>query len=216
MTQTGRLHARRNYGQMIESNSSKTCFWHRDVTSLLYNKRHFNMNDDWISVIDAAAELGQRKQNVFKILRKLKIESVNERSSDSHGQKIAYISRRDFATLKQFFEDRQPINQNTTDSAPSAYGYFYLIQLEPEHDPGRFKVGFAASVEERLRSHKTAAPLCKLISSWQCKLLWEKTAIEAVTVGCEQIHTEVFRTSDLDAVEERCNDFFALMPSMDA
>ncbi|MDH3695388.1 MAG: GIY-YIG nuclease family protein [Gammaproteobacteria bacterium] len=180
----------------------------------LATSQHCPMNDDWISVIDAAAELGQRKQHVFRILRKLKIESVKEKSSASHGQRIAYITRRDFKTLRQFFEDRQPIGWANEPSVPNAYGYFYLIQLEPEHDSGRFKVGFAASVEERLRSHKTAAPLCELIDSWPCKLLWEKTAIDAVTAGCEQIHTEVLRTDDSDAVEVRCRQFFALMPTL--
>jgi hypothetical protein len=175
---------------------------------------YYAMNDDWISVIDAATELGQRKQHVFRILRKLKIESVKEKSSASHGQKVAYIARRDFETLRRFFEDRQPIKQSNEVPVPNSYGFFYLIQLEPEHDPGRFKVGFAASVEERLRSHKTAAPLCKLIDSWPCKLLWEKTAIDAVTAACEQIHTEVFRTDDLSAVERRCKEFFDLMPAL--
>jgi hypothetical protein len=84
--------------------------------------------------------------------------------------------------------------------------------LEPEFDPGRFKVGFATSVEDRLRKHKTSAPLSKLIKLWPCKLLWEKTIIDCVTDNCEQIHTEVFRCKDIKIIEERCDRIFELMP----
>jgi hypothetical protein len=93
-------------------------------------------------------------------------------------------------------------------------GVFYLIQLEPEHDPGRFKLGFATNIEERMRSHKTAAPFSKVLKTWPCKLLWEKTAINCATQGCEQLHTEVFRSESVKEVQVRCDKFFALMPEL--
>jgi hypothetical protein len=95
-------------------------------------------------------------------------------------------------------------------------GVFYLIQLEPEHDPGRFKLGFATNIEERLRSHKTAAPFSKVLKTWPCKLLWEKTAIECASQGCARLHTEVFRTESIDEVQSRCEQFFKLMPEFKA
>ena len=39
----------------------------------------------------------------------------------------------------------------------SEQGFFYLLRCEPQHDPGRFKVGFG-NVEERMHKFKTAAP----------------------------------------------------------
>jgi hypothetical protein len=44
--------------------------------------------------------------------------------------------------------------------------------------------------------------------------LWEKTAIDCVTNGCEQLHTEVFRAESLEAVEGKCVQFFKLLPQM--
>jgi hypothetical protein len=172
------------------------------------------MNDEWISVKDASAELGRNKQHVFKILKKLGIESVKSKGPDSHGQKIAYISQQNYQLLQEHLETPAAAEIGE-ELSPSTHGYFYLIQLEPDHDPGRFKVGFATSVDERLRSHRTAAPLCELVKAWPCKLLWEKTAIDAVTVGCERLYTEVFRTASLQQVETRCQSFFDLMPSLD-
>ena len=96
--------------------------------------------------------------------------------------------------------------------AESTPGVFYLIQLEPEHDPGRFKIGFASNIDERLRSHRTVAPLCQIVKTWPCKPLWEKTAIDSVCAGYERLYTEVFRAPSLAEVESRCDRFFAVMP----
>jgi len=90
-----------------------------------------------------------------------------------------------------------------------------LIQLEPDHDPGRFKLGFASNMPERLRSHRCSAPFAKILKTWACHALWERTAIDSVTQGCEKIHTEVFRTKDISSVQEKCDLFFNLMPKLD-
>ena len=91
-----------------------------------------------------------------------------------------------------------------------------MIQLEPQFDPGRFKVGFTTNISERIRSHRTSAPFSAIIKQWSCKLLWEKTAIECMTQDCEQLHTEVFRTDNLNEVIGRGESFFGIMPSVAA
>ena len=101
-----------------------------------------------------------------------------------------------------------------TEAALYDIGVFYLLCLEPEHDPHRFKVGFASNLNERLRHHRCAAPYTQVVKTWPCRRLWEKTAIECVTNGCERLHTEVFRAASLKSVEEKCNNFFALMPNL--
>ena len=91
-------------------------------------------------------------------------------------------------------------------------GVFYLVQLEPDLDPGRFKIGFTASLPERLRHLRCAAPFAVVVKFWPCRRLWEKTAIDCVSVGFERLHTEVFRAGSLDEASRRCDNFFAMMP----
>ncbi|MGA2033260.1 MAG: hypothetical protein ABSG68_13460 [Thermoguttaceae bacterium] len=54
------------------------------------------MNEERISVIDAASEVGLDKRAVFKILKRLGIETFMERSGlpDHRGQAIAHQSCR--------------------------------------------------------------------------------------------------------------------------
>ena len=170
-----------------------------------------SMDEDRISVIEAARRVGFGKQGTFKVLKRLGIETVKERSSNHAGQAIAYITLDDFARLEEYVVSKEP-ETTPNGEVPTDFGVFYLIQLEPDHDPGRFKVGFAVNLGERLRSHRCSAPFAEVVDTWPCKRSWENTAIDCVTTECEQLHTEVFRTDDLESVIARCNEFFALMP----
>ena len=179
------------------------------------------MTDESISVVDLANQVGKRKQTIFKVLARLNIPTTKQRSASSRGQVIAYITsdeaRLVIAELKSRAEaENTNIDNRAADIAvlDAELGVFYLLALEPQHDPGRFKVGFATSLAERLQKHRCSAPLLKVVKNWPCKRLWERTAIDAVTVGCERIHTEVFRTGSIETIVDRCERFFALMPSV--
>ncbi len=178
------------------------------------------VHEELISVIQAAKRLGTRKQTVFKVLRRLGIEVRKERHSAHGNQVIAYISEREFQRVQEDFAPRLTrSNLDTSESTaspelvPSEFGLFYLIQLEPDHDPSRFKVGFSSrSMPERLRELRVSAPFASVLATWPCKRLWEKTAIDCVTAGCEQLHIEVFRSDSLDDIKSKCQKFFDLMP----
>ena len=177
------------------------------------------MNESTISVIDLAAQHGMGKQTVFKVLARLGIQIIKRPGNNktNRGQLIAYISDAD---AQRFADEIRPVtvinrnaaNEDGSDAAISEQGVFYLLQLEPDHDPGRFKVGFATSLPERLRTLKCSAPFTTVLATWPCKNLWEKTAIDCVTQGCERLHTEVSRTESIDGVRQRCERFFELMP----
>jgi hypothetical protein len=179
------------------------------------------MSEDLISVIDVANQTGKRRQHIFKVLKRLRIEPTKQRSTANRGQSIAYITADDFSRVRLALESGVASNYSGEDSggaasdvATSETGVFYLLLLEPDHDPGRFKVGFAASLPERLRQLRCSAPFVKVVKTWPCKRLWERTAIDCVTNGSQQLHTEVFRTDAMDGVLSRCNSFFELMPKI--
>ena len=93
-------------------------------------------------------------------------------------------------------------------------GFFYVIQLEPAHDPGRFKVGFTMDLEGRLQKHRCSVPFATYLNTWPCKRVWERAAIDCVTEACERLHTEVYRTNSLEQLRIRAEEFFSLMPKL--
>ncbi len=180
------------------------------------------MDDGLISVIDLASQLGKRKQSIFKVLRRLGIEATKAPGANSRGAMIAYVTNDEAGLVRADLASRlEPVDPDENgdgpyDAAlPAQQGAFYLLLLEPDHDPGRFKVGFATSLPERLRALRCSAPFTTVVKSWPCKILWEKTAIECVTQGCERLHTEVFRTASIESVVDKCEQFFRIMPNLD-
>jgi hypothetical protein len=177
------------------------------------------MSSELISVRDVATQHGKLKQTVFKVLKRLGIAPTKQRSSTGKNQIVSYITREEFqllsAELALIPNASELVGADDHEgfvSLSDENGVFYLLQLEPEHDPKRFKVGFAVSMPERLRQLRCSAPFASLVKSWPCRRLWERTAIDCVSAGCERLHTEVFRAASIDEVAARCERFFALMP----
>lgn len=130
------------------------------------------MPEEMISVIDVATQYGKRKATIFKLLKRIGIESRKIRSTANGGQLISYITTADFRRVS---EELQPVEGSkdlatsiagtASDVALTEEGLFYLLLLEPEHDPGRFKVGFAVSLPERLRALRCSAPFTKVVKT---------------------------------------------------
>jgi hypothetical protein len=181
------------------------------------------MSNDLISVIDIARQAGKRKTTIFKVMRRLGIVPTKQHSSTNAGQRVAYITdgerRRVLdvlgASLSRHEASDDGVDNPLSDVVLADEGVFYLLILEPDHDPGRFKVGFAVSMSERLRHLRCSAPFAKVLRTWPCKQLWEKTAIDCVTNGCERLHTEVFRADSIDPVLANCETFFEMMPRIE-
>lgn len=116
------------------------------------------MNDEMISVIEAGRQLGRPKTTSFKVMGRLGIHAQKRRDSDRGNQLVAYISGEEFVRVKEALiagrSERSEEGESDTEDAfiSAEIGVFYLIQLEPDHDPFRFKVGFAANVTDRLRA----------------------------------------------------------------
>lgn len=176
------------------------------------------MNEEMISVIEAGRQLERRKSTIFKVMKRLGITAHKRRDSSSGNQVASFLTQEDFLRVKEELltvgpgEADDEEGDNGDGFVSAEVGVFYLIQLEPEHDPLRFKIGFAANLNDRLRALRCSAPFATVVNSWPCRRLWEKTAIDCVTFGCERLHTEVFRCPSLEAVKAKCDQFFGLMP----
>ena len=170
-----------------------------------------------IAVAELADELGTYKQTIFKVVKRLGIPVVKRREPTRGNQLVALVTEDDAAAIRSSFaEGRRNGVAGTSDIAEFSpdEGWFYLIQLEPEHDTGRFKVGFTTDLDGRLRHHRCSAPFAAYMKSWPCRRTWERAAIDCMTAGLEQLHTEVFRGSSLDQVAEHGDRFFSVMPSV--
>jgi hypothetical protein len=96
-------------------------------------------------------------------------------------------------------------------------GVFYVVQIAPELDPTRVKLGYADEMNARLSHHRTVAPTANLVRTWPCRRSWEGTAIDSLTrEGCRLILNEVYECPDIDQLLARGDAFFGQLPQPEA
>ncbi|HEY9776286.1 MAG TPA: hypothetical protein V6C81_21160 [Planktothrix sp.] len=165
---------------------------------------------DRISLPEMADDLSCHKQTLFKIAKRMGIEPVKRRDFDRKNQlEEAHVIRQEFLSRTRASEAN---SDGGIGELVAEDGVFYLVQLEPEHDPGRIKVGFTTDIDGRLRKHRSSAPFAQCLKTWPCQRIWERTVIDCVTTGLEKLHTEVFRTQSIESVIAKAEQFFAIMP----
>lgn len=167
------------------------------------------------ALAEIADELGCYKSTLFKICTRLGIPTRKVRDAARRNQLVSVVDHTDAERIRAEYRDTTRAGNQTSGDGETSCGEdgrFYIIELEPEFDPGRFKVGFTTDLDGRLRHHQCAAPFASVLRDWPCRRTWERAAIDCLTSGIEQLHTEVFRTKTFDEVLDRGERFFNLMP----
>jgi len=168
-----------------------------------------------VALLDLADELSVRKQWLFKIVKRLGIPLSTRREATRGGQKIATVVPADAERIRREVAAARHKDSGHAAPANDEVGYFYVVQLEPKHDPGRFKVGFTLDLDYRLAKHRTAAPFAEYRQTWPCHRTWERAATDCVAHGTDPVRSEVYRASSLDEVLRRADSFFAIMPRLE-
>jgi hypothetical protein len=167
--------------------------------------------DEFVSIKDLARRLGMDRSHARRYVLKLGYAFHKRRTADSGNQLTLCVTR---AEADQIVSERAEKGfLESTVVAVSDVGLFYAIQLVPDLDPKRLKLGFAEDLEQRLSQHRTAAPTARVLRAWPCKRSWELTAIDALThVNCRLILNEVFECDAPEALVERGDAFFSMLP----
>jgi len=150
------------------------------------------------------------RRHVDKMKVELGITPTKQKTQSSSGSLVNCLSLDDSNLFINYFETKDKPSDESFQY--SRYGYFYIIQLIPEFDPNRVKIGFADNVEKRLQEHKTSSPTAKLLKSWSCKRSWDQSAMDSITrTECKLIMNEVYE-GEIEGFLKRADDFFAVMP----
>lgn len=168
-----------------------------------------------VSLKQLAAQLGMDRSQARKYVLKLGYTPSWLRTSDSGGQRSLVVTTDEAEAIiaTRLHDYGDPVSGSSGQPTPD-HGFFYIIQLVPELDPRRVKLGFAVSVEERLSQHRTAAPTATCLRVWPCKRIWELPAIDCLVHDTARlILNEVYECEGVDALVQKAEAFFALMPT---
>ncbi len=169
------------------------------------------MADEFVTLKDLAAEFGIHHSNVRPYLRKLGIKTQKRRAPNSRNQLTGTLTQEeaDFVRAKRreagYLGSMKPVEGDV--------GLFYVVQLVPELDSSRIKLGYANDISIRLTQHRTASPTARVLKTWPCKRTWESTVMDAlVACDCRLIANEVFECSDIEALLDRGDALIGLLP----
>jgi hypothetical protein len=168
------------------------------------------MSQEYVSIKQLANELGMDRSHARRYVLSLGVEPKKHRTADSGGQLTLTVTPDEAEFIKRQREEKGYLG--STKPVDNEAGFFYVIQLVPELDERRIKLGFAENAHQRLTQHRTSAPTAKLMHSWPCKRTWEKTVIDAlVSIGGKLILNEVYEFEDVEVLIEHGEKLFALL-----
>lgn len=173
------------------------------------------MATDYVTLKELAVEFGMARSNLRKYTLEVGFTPLKVRTQESRGQLTLALTPEVADSLREIRARQGFIAEKPVIPPDSGLGHFYIIQLIPELDPNRVKLGFTASVEKRLQQHKTAAPTASIVKAWPCKRTWEAAAMDSITrSGCQLLapQSEVYTCAGLDSLVERAEVFFSLLP----
>lgn len=166
---------------------------------------------DYVTLKELADILGLDRSNARKLVLKYGFTPLRLRTKESGNQVSLALTKEDADRLLEirnaqgFSATPKPMNDDA--------GYFYVIQLIPEYNPNRVKLGFAVDVQARFQTHRTSAPTAVLLGFWPCRFTWEKAAIASITrIESANLVNEVYECENIERLLERVQTFFALMP----
>lgn len=92
-------------------------------------------------------------------------------------------------------------------------GVFYAIQLAPEISESRMKFGFASSIENRCKSHRTCCPSLVVLCTWKCDLPVEYAALKVVASVSLPVcgSNEVYDVEDWGVLKAKLDSFFEIL-----
>lgn len=167
--------------------------------------------ESYISIRHLAEQLGMDRSHARRYVLKLGFKPQKRRTADSGSQLSLTVTTEEAEAILRHRSDQGFTAEGK--AVGSEAGVFYLIQLIPELDPNRIKLGFAIDMTDRLAQHRTAAPTAILLKSWPCKRTWETTVIDCLSVvACRHILNEVFECDNLDDLIRRGDDLFRILP----
>jgi hypothetical protein len=179
------------------------------------------MSETYVTLKELAEELGRDRGTLRKWIQtrlQPKVIFLRVRPSGARaGPPSLAVSLEDAARIRQAREDEgfgTDMGLGSGVSQGNGSGWFYVVQPVPEFDQNRLKLGFAVDTKQRLDTYRTICPHAAILKSWPCHPTWERTAIASISrEGCRSLGQELFQCDDVQALVDRADAFFKLMPS---
>src|SRR6266702_1959866 len=175
------------------------------------------MAEGYVLLSELADEWGIDKSNARKYVWKCGFSFVRVRGDERTHQLVLALTVADAEIVREMRLSEGYTTRGTEGTRPveNGAGTFYLVQIIPDVDQRRVKLGYAMDAERRLSAYRTVSPTATIVHAWPCSVSWERAAIASLTAeGCTLLGGEVYLCEDIDRLVQRGDTFFACMPEI--
>jgi hypothetical protein len=167
----------------------------------------------YVEISQLCHDLDLDRSNLRRYAIKNGFSFARVRTEGSRKQLTLALTEDDAEALKQLRDAQGFMQTKNPKPIENGDGFFYVLQVIPELDATRVKLGFTCNMTGRLQSHRTTSPTAVFIAHWPCKKPWEIAAMASITrIECRTIGFEVFVCEDTQSLVSRGHAFFSLMP----
>src|SRR6266568_5017714 len=175
------------------------------------------MSQEYVLLSKLAQEWGIDKTNARKYVKAHGFDFIRVRSDDRTHQLVLGLPMGDAELVREARNREGYKSQNGSEPRPveNGIGVLYLVQIMPDADPLRIKLGYASDAARRLASYRTVSPTAAIVKTWPCRTAWERAAIDSLTAeNCTLIGGEVYVCADIERLIQRGDMFFSCLPSL--
>jgi hypothetical protein len=161
--------------------------------------------DHFVPLYQLVAELGLDRVEARERLRKCGVRPHKVRAGGTDGPVVVCLTPDEADCLRAGGpggDCRHP-------------GVCYIIQLVPDLDPHRVRVGFTDDLSAALARLRVGAPTAAVLRSWPCRPAWAAAAADCLTSGCRPFLGDVLECDDLDGLVARGDRLFAILPTLE-
>lgn len=175
------------------------------------------MPEKYILLSALAHEWGIDKSNARKYVIAHGFDFIRVRGDDRTHQLVLGLSVEDAELVREArLREGYSVQENgNLRPVENGVGVLYLVQIMPDADPLRVKLGYASDANRRLASYRTISPTATIVKTWPCRVTWERAAIDSLTAeNCTLIGGEVYVCADIERLLQRGDIFFSCLPSL--
>jgi hypothetical protein len=146
-----------------------------------------------------AEQLGMDRSHALRLVKRLGIETVSHRSSDTRNQASSAVTTQD---AERCIEWRKAHGYGSESSATLG-NVLYAVAVDPEARPGRVKVGTTTNQDGRFSAYRTTCPEMAVLKTWAVPQSCEGYLIALADSMGIRVGQELFDLDDVGAFIER-------------